>query len=119
MGKIKLLFGLAAIVAVIYGGAELIPPYFSNYEFEDAIKEEALHSTYSNRNEEDIRETVFKKARDLEIPLSRDQIKVQRSGSGQGNGTLSIEADYSVHVDLPGYPLDLHFTPSSRNKGVF
>ncbi len=101
MGKIKLLFGLGVIVAVIYAGAEVIPPYFSNYEFEDSIKEEALHSTY------------------LEIPLTREQIKVQRTGSGQGSGTVSIEADYSVHVDLPGYPLDLHFSPSSRNKGVF
>jgi len=119
MGKIKLLLGLSAIVAVVYGGAELIPPYFSNYEFEDAIKQEALHSTYSNKTEDDIREEIFKKAKDLEIPLSRDQIQVQRSGSGQGNGILMIAADYSVHVDLPGYPLDLHFTPSSRNKGVF
>jgi hypothetical protein len=119
MGKIKLLFGLGAIVAVIYGGVELIPPYFSNYEFEDAIKQEALHSTYSTKTEDDIRDEVFKKARDLEIPLTREEIKVQRTGSGQGNGTLMIEADYSVHVELPGYPLDLHFTPSSRNKGVF
>jgi len=119
MGRIKLLFGLAVIVAVVYGGAELIPPYFSNYEFEDAIKQEALHSTYSNKTEDDIREEIFKKAKDLEIPLTRDQIQVQRSGSGQGSGTLMIQADYSVHVELPGYPLDLHFTPSSRNKGVF
>jgi len=119
MGRIKLLIGLAVIVAVVYGGAELIPPYFSNYEFEDAIKQEALHSTYSNKTEDDIREEIFKKAKDLEIPLTRDQIQVQRSGSGQGSGTLMIQADYSVHVELPGYPLDLHFTPSSRNKGVF
>ncbi len=109
MGKIKLLFGLGVIVAVIYGGAEVIPPYFSNYEFEDSIKEEALHSTYGTKTEDAIRDAVFKKAQD----------QVQRTGSGQGSGTVSIEADYSVHVDLPGYPLDLHFSPSSRNKGVF
>jgi len=24
-----------------------------------------------------------------------------------------------VHVDLPGYPLDLHFDASTENKGVF
>ena len=119
MGKIKLLFGLGVIVAVIYGGAEVIPPYFSNYEFEDSIKEEALHSTYGTKTEDAIRDAVFKKAQDLEIPLTREQIKVQRTGSGQGSGTVSIEADYSVHVDLPGYPLDVHFAPSSRNKGVF
>src|SRR5207247_2108493 len=80
MGKIKLLFGLGVIVAVIYAGAEVIPPYFSNYEFEDSIKEEALHSTYGTKTEDAIRDAVFKKAQDLEIPLTREQIKVQRTG---------------------------------------
>src|SRR5437879_13062294 len=51
MGKIKLLFGLGVIVAVIYGGAEVIPPYFSNYEFEDSITEVALHITYGSKTD--------------------------------------------------------------------
>jgi len=92
---------------------------FLQLQFEDSIQEEALPSTYGTKTEDAIRDAVFKKAQDLEIPLTREQIKVQRTGSGQGSGTVSIEADYSVHVDLPGYPLDLHFAPSSRNKGVF
>jgi hypothetical protein len=107
-----------AIVAAVYLCATLIPPYFSNYEFEDAIKSEAQMSTYSTKTEEDIRNTVFKKAQDLEIPITKDDIKVQRSGN-QGTGTVSIQVAYTVHVSLPGYPLDLRFDPSSKNRGVF
>ena len=36
-----------------------------------------------------------------------------------GTGSISIEAPYTVHVNLPGYPLDLNFNASARNKGVF
>jgi len=36
-----------------------------------------------------------------------------------GTGTVDIEANYIVHVNLPGYPMDLHFDASARNKGVF
>ena len=118
MGTVKMVLGVVAIMAVVYLCATLIPPYFSNYEFEDAIKTEAQMSTYSTKTEEDIRNTVFKKAQDLEIPITKDDIKVQRSGN-QGSGVVSIQVAYIVHVNLPAYPLDLHFDPSSKNRGVF
>jgi hypothetical protein len=118
MGTVKMVLGIFAIVAAVYLCATLIPPYFSNYEFEDAIKTEAQMSTYSTKSEEDIRSTIFKKAQDLEIPITKDDIKVQRGGN-QGSGYVSIQVAYTVHVSLPGYPLDLHFDPSSKNKGVF
>ncbi|SRR5581483_1981359 len=118
MGTIKLIFGLVVIVASVYLCAMLIPPFFANYQFEDAIKEEATISTYSTKPEEAIRDTIFKKAQDLEIPITRDEIKVQRVGA-QGTGSILIETRYSVHVDLPGYPLDLQFNPSTKNRGAF
>jgi YbbR domain-containing protein len=118
MGTIKLAFGLVIIVAAIYVGAALIPVYYANYEFQDMIKTEATLQTYTTKPVADIQMTVFKKAQDLEIPLNKDQVKVLRSGNF-GTGTLTIEAPYMVHVDLPGYPLDLHFNPSTENKSPF
>ncbi len=118
MGSFKLIFGIGLIVAVVVLCAELIPPFFSNYQFEDAIKNEATIATYSTKPEDAIRDTIFKKAQDLEIPVTKDDIKVKRTGA-QGTGSISIEIHYTVHVDLPGYPLDLQFNPSTRNKGAF
>ena len=118
MGTIRLVVGIFVIVAVVYVCAELAPPYFSNYQFEDVIKNEATLATYSTKPEDAIRDTIFKKAQDLEIPLSKDDIKVHRVGP-QGTGSISIETHYTVHVDLPGYPLDLQFDPSTKNTGAF
>jgi hypothetical protein len=93
----KLIFGVVVIVAAVYLGAELIPPYFSNYQFEDAIKTEAQLATYSTKPEDVIRDTIFKKAQDLEIPVTREQIKVHRTGP-TGTGSVAINAPYVVHV---------------------
>ena len=70
MATLKLLLGLSVIVGVAFLGLKFLPVYFSNYEFEDYIKEESLHSTYSTRSEDDIRDTVIKHARDFDIELS-------------------------------------------------
>jgi hypothetical protein len=118
MGTLKLVFGFALFGAVGLMGIKLIPPFFSNYELEDAIKTEAVQSTYSTRTEEDIRESIIKQARNYDIALTPKQVKVSRVG-GFGSGSLNIEADYSVPVELPGYSTTLEFHPSSQNKGVY
>jgi hypothetical protein len=118
MATLKLLFGVVLFAAVGLICFKLIPPYFANYEFEDAIKTEATQSTYTTRTEDDIRETIVKEARSYDIPLTPKQVKVSRVG-GFGAGTLSIEAEYSVPIELPGYSTTLEFHPSSKNKGVY
>ncbi|MBI1739541.1 MAG: hypothetical protein HY233_11780 [Acidobacteriales bacterium] len=118
MGTLRAIFGLLVIVAITIIGLKIVPVYFSNYEFEDFIKNEALQSTYSTRSEDDIRDAVIKHARDYDIQLTARQVRVSRTGTS-GNGSLSIEAEYSVPVSLPGYSTTLDFHPSSKNKGVF
>jgi hypothetical protein len=118
MATLKLIFGFALFAALALVGLKVIPPYFANYELEDSIKTEALQATYTTRTEEDIREVVIKQARNYDIELTPKQVKVSRVG-GFGAGTLNIEADYSVPIELPGYTTTLEFHPSSKNKGVY
>ena len=110
--------GFAVLVGIALVAAKVLPPFFSNYELEDAIKTEALQSTYSTRTEEDIRDSIIKHARNYDIELTPKQVKVARVG-GFGAGSLTIEADYTVPLELPGYSTTLNFHPSSANKGVF
>lgn len=118
MATLKLIFGLAIFGLVILVGVKTIPPYFSNYELEDAIKTEAMNSTYSTHTEEEIRDAVIKQARSYDIALTAKQVHVTRVG-GNGTGSISIEAEYSVPIELPGYSTTLDFHPSSKNKGMF
>ena len=118
MATVKLVLVLAILGAFVLVGAKVIPPYFSNYELEDTLKTEALQATYSTRTEDDIREAIIKGARKYDIALTPKQVHVSRVG-GFATGTLAIEADYSVPIDLPGYSTTLDFHPSTKNKGVY
>lgn len=118
MATLKLILGVAIFGLVILVGIKVIPPYFSNYELEDAIKTEALNSTYTTRSEEEIRDAVIKQARSYDIELTAKQVHVSRSGS-YGSGTTAIECEYSVPIELPGYSTTIAFNPSTKNRGVF
>lgn len=114
----KLVFGVAIFAMLALVGIKVIPPYFSNYELEDSIKTEALQATYSTRTEEDVREAIIKHARNYDIALTPKEVHISRMG-GYGTGTLTIEVDYSVDIDLPGYSTSIEFHPSSKNKGIY
>jgi hypothetical protein len=111
MKTLRALFGIVLIVAVLVAVWKLIPPYFSNYQIQDAIADEARMNTYTPKSVEQMRDTIWKKCKDLDIPVTREQINVQRDGQ-----SVAIWFDYTVHVDLPGYPMDLKFHPSSKNR---
>ena len=117
MGTLKAFIGIGAIVLAIYVSWMLIPPYFANYQFEDDLKSVAINNTYGTRTEDDIKDVIIGKAKAYDIPLTKEQVKVVKSGPVNA-GSLSLDVDYSVHVDLPGYPVDLHFHPSTANKSV-
>ncbi len=118
MGTLKFLLGASLIGAFIVIALFLIPPYFANYQFQDEMKTEAMTLTYTSKNEEEIRQIIYKKATDMEIPITPQQITVERTGS-QGTGSLFIDASYTVHVNLPGYPFDLPLHATTKNKGLY
>ena len=67
--------------------------------------------------EEDLQSAVIRKAREHGIELEPKQVVVQRSGDPNAPN-LYLRAQYDARVNLLGYSFALHFTPSSRNKGL-
>jgi hypothetical protein len=114
----KMVFGVVVILLAIYLGVAFVPVYYANYEFQDALQNEALFGTNNSTSEDMIRDNVYKKAQQLEIPITKEAILVQKSGT-MGTGSVSIDAPYTVHIDLIAFPTDLHFDASSTNKGAF
>ncbi len=112
MKRLRALFGLVLVVGGIYLLYELIPPYFNNYQLQDVVESEARIATYGSvrKSDQEIRDGVYKKALDIGVPITPEQIQVQRGGGSE----IVISADYSVHVDLPLHPVDLDFHASSK-----
>jgi acyl-CoA synthetase (AMP-forming)/AMP-acid ligase II len=118
MDTFKVILTFGALLAMGLVGVKVIPPYYSNYEFEDAIKNEALQSTYTSRSVDDIRATVIKHAHEYDITLTPAQVHVVRNGS-VGTGILEIDAQYTVPLEFPGYSTSMDFHPSTSNKAIF
>src|SRR5437762_9379110 len=90
MGSVKMILGLFVMVAAFYVSAKLVPPYFDNYQFTDAVKDEATRDSYSTKTEDEIRKAIFKKAQEYDIPIAQDEIGVKRTGL-QFNGTVVVQ----------------------------
>src|SRR5574337_2765 len=97
MKQLKALLGLAIVVSGFYLAWVLIPPYYNNYSFQDELDNEARSAVYNQQmTEDDVKKSLAKTAQDLNIPLTPDDIHVQKS-----NGNISIWTEYTISVSTP------------------
>jgi hypothetical protein len=114
MKQLKALLGLGVVVLAFYMAWVLIPPYYNNYSFQDEIENEARTAVYSQQmTEDDVKNALAKKAKELDIPLSADDIHVEKAGSD-----ISIWAEYTISVSTPVRSIDLKFSPATKNKRI-
>jgi hypothetical protein len=112
-GKLKAIIVTALLLAGVLAGVKVIPPYVAEYQLNDKIQEIARFGIVEHSTEEQIKDKVFKTIEDLEIPATKDNIKVTA-----GTSRVTIQVDYTVPVEILFYHVDLHFTPSSENKSL-
>jgi len=112
-GKFKAILVTVILVFMIYAAVKIVPAYVAEYQLADKMTETARFASVNRNNEEQIRETIYKEMKELNIPASKDDIKVTAEG-----GRVSISLDYKVPIDLTVYKFDLHFTPTSVNKDI-
>jgi hypothetical protein len=112
-GKFKAIAYTAIVVSGIFCAVRLLPPYIAEYQLSDKMQEQARFGVVNRYTEEQIRESIFKEAVDLDVPIKKDQIKVLANPS-----VVRISLDYTVPIDLLVYKMELHFTPSSENKSL-
>ena len=117
MGIIKGCLGFLAIAAVFVGFFQVAPPMLANYSFTDDLKTVAMMDSASlQKTDEDVRTDVLRKAKEHDLPIESKQVTVQRINT-PGLSAVYVAADYSVTISLPGYSFDMHFNPTSGNKG--
>jgi len=113
MAKLKGFIAIGVVVAAFYVAWNVIPPYFNNYQLQDALDDIARKNSYTGLSDDDIKKTVVTKASTEDIKLREDQVIVTRTQDG-----LAISVKYQVHVDMVVHPVDLNFTANSLNKRI-
>lgn len=114
MGRIKALLAFIIVAGVGYVCYVMGPPYFSNYQFQDDLNQELKFMQNGGKSDDEIKDEIIKKAANNEgIVLSPEQIHITRVGK-----SMTVEVDYTVHVDIPGYSTDMEFHPTAKNTMV-
>jgi hypothetical protein len=111
--KINLLLTLLILGSMIFVGFILAPPYFTNYQLQDAMKTEARFAGYNRKTNDEIREDVWKKVQELGVPAKRDDIHVSNDSN-----TVQITIDYTVPVDLKFNQFNLEFHAHGDNHSL-
>ncbi|HKV05874.1 MAG TPA: hypothetical protein VJO53_12325 [Candidatus Acidoferrales bacterium] len=112
---LKLVVVLVIFAAMAFAAFKIIPVYLDNYQFQDAVETESRFALtgFPKKSIEDIRDDVFRKAQELDIPAKRDDIRVVVS-----SGSVDIALDYSVPVDLKVYQFTMQFHTHADNHTI-
>lgn len=113
MKELKSIFGLLLLLVGGFVLYKVLPAYWGDFKLGRLLEDQAITATYSNKSEAAIASDIAQKANAFDVPLSPEQVTVRR-----GAADLTITAVYSVHVDMPFYPIDLNFKTASKNKDV-
>jgi Domain of unknown function (DUF4845) len=113
--KLSLLFTLLILGAMGFAAVKIVPVYVQAYQFQDSIEAESRFALtgYPKKTNDDIRDDIFKKAQELDIPVKREDIRLNIQ-----NGSVDIGLDYAVPIDLKVYQFTLQFHPHADNHTI-
>ncbi len=112
-GKLKAIIYTVILVTAVFLAIKLVPPYVAEYQLQDKMNEQAKFAIVNHYTEDQIRDILFKVIQDLDIPATRDDIKMANTNHG-----ISISVSYSVPVDFLVYKTDLTFSPKSEGLDI-
>lgn len=107
-GKVGLLIALALLGSAIFVAVKVVPVRVNAYEFKDFIQEEARGASL-RRDDKLIADRIMKKAKELEVPLERKNLKVNRSTS-----EMMISASFQQTIDLKVHKYVFRFNETER-----
>ena len=112
-GKLKAIIYTVVLLFAIYGAVKIVPVYVAEYELKDKMAEQARFAIVNRYSEDQVRDVIYKVIQDLDIPATREDIKVQNTNNG-----IMISVNYSVPVDFKVYKTEFNFSPSSEGRDL-
>jgi len=87
------------------------PYYLRNLKLQSFVSEITRGAESQPKSDDVLRTQVVEKARQLELPITEDEVHVTHPPDG-----LRIDVRYFVKIDVPGYTVNLHFYPGAGNR---
>jgi len=112
-GKLKAIIYTVILVTAVFLAIKLVPLYVAEYQLQDKMNEQAKFAVVNRYSEDQIRDILFKVVKDLDIPATRDDIKMTSTNHG-----VSISISYTVPVDFIVYQTNITFSPTSEGLDI-
>ena len=109
--KVKTILSLLLLGVAGFIMSRVFPPYFTNSQLSDKIKNEAKFAAPNDKTPDEVRANILRAAMQLEIPITADNLHVEMGPSG-----THITADYSVTVDLYYHQVEWEFHISASGE---
>ncbi len=93
-GRIGLLIALAVVGVGIFLAVKIIPVRVNAYEFGDFVQQECRFAA-TRRDNGEVEKRILAKASELEIPLDKKNLNIQRTGT-----EMIISASFEQPIDL-------------------
>ena len=110
-GSLKGILYLVFLIVAVFVAIKVVPVYVVDYELKDKMIEQAKFAVVNRYTEEQIRDNIFHTVQDLNIPATRDDVKVAYTNTG-----IQITVNYTVPVDFLVYKTDFNFATSSEGR---
>jgi hypothetical protein len=107
-GKLGCLMGLVLLAIAGLAAYRLIPVKVRTADLRETVIDEARSA--GNRDDNSIREAIYRQAVQLELPVTPEQIKIRRA-----NAYIYVEVDYAVPIEFPGFTYDWNFHHEAEN----
>jgi hypothetical protein len=107
-GQMGCLFGLALLAIAIFIAYKMVPVKVRAAELRQEVVDQSKAG--GMRSDDRIMAAILRKAQDENLPVTEDNVHINRTAN-----TISVDVDYVVPVDFPGYKYQWQFHHHAEN----
>jgi hypothetical protein len=103
--------GCLVLAALAFFAILFTPVYVRNLKLQNYVDGITHRVGNDKQSDEVLRGWVLDKARELDLPVTEDNVHIYRSAEG-----VRIDVRYAVTVKAPLYRVDIHFYPGAGSR---
>jgi hypothetical protein len=107
-GQLGCLVGLVILALAVFVAWKMVPIKVKAAEVRGVVVDEAKSA--GTHNDKVIMGNILSKAHEDNLPLTEENVKISRGG-----GNITIDVNYVVPVEFPGYTYQWHFNHTATN----
>ena len=100
-GQMGCIVGLIFLAIAVFVAYKMVPVKVKAADLKQTITDEAKSA--GTHTDARIREAILAKAKEVQLPVTTDNIKISRA-----NSEITVDVEFDVPIDFPGWPYQWH-----------